>query len=525
MVRKWLAKKGLGKGAADNRGALTPASLSGTEEPEQVDPGFDIQIGDEVYPETEPASGDGTAVPGISARLTGKYRRKRKARAADLEAEYIDSGVVGIGRNSFAVGFAWSNRNPDLSLREQVEEITSRAHVNAKGEALRYDLILDANRMGSLGLSEAQSSGQAPGMLALISCMPEATLGVRWLGVFRVNGVLDAWWIGSVRDGKVFEDQVILGRHAAEEIFHQNLEAPGWITVIAPPEWAIPDSVDLRLGEVIDSSGGLKIKHMTPLRANLPRFILLGGLGVAAIVLAWAWSDMKTREAEEMERLRREAENAVILRPQDHPWFESTPITDFVAACQAAISRAIFLVPGWEAQPISCTVDHGRGVVATGWTRAGGRISWLNAALPPEFPRAVLEEEGERASLSFGFEMQVDANSVASEPWEGNVIESNLRARFQSFGIEISIEESRESRKDRNKERDRSSPSRKDVARPVFKSHDLRVTATAGVDEIALLLKDVPALVPQALIYNVATSSWDLMAKAYHPPIIPGEQK
>lgn len=521
MARNWLSKTGQAKDAVDRLKSVFRRNGK-AEAPELEE--------DHVDPSQDSFAPEGHFHTALDAPLADpepvsvkKRKDRRKAKASSVEAEYIDTGVIGIGRAKYAVGFAWSSRNPDLSLREQVEEITSRAHVNAKGEALRYDLLLDASRMGSLGLSESQSSGQAPGMLALISCFPESTLGARWLGAFRVNGVLDAWWIGSIRDGKVFEDQIVLGRHAAEEIFHQNLEAPGWVTIIAPPEWAIPDSSDLRLGEILDTSAGIKVKHLTPLRANLPKIILVGVMGIGAIGLAVAWNDMKTREAEELERLRREAENAVILKPQDHPWFESTPVTEFVAACQVAIEKAILLVPGWEAQPISCTVDHGHGVIATGWTRDGGRISWLQAALPAGMPAPLLEDDGARASIAFGFDVAVDPDAVTRTPWDGPAIESRLRARFQSLGLEITIGESRENRKERAKDREKGS--RKDIPRPVFKSHDLRVTAAAGVDEIAMLLRDVPALVPQALIYNVATSSWDLMAKAYHPPIIPGEQK
>jgi len=518
MVRKWLSKLGrekeIGVGQEADPHLFDPHS----------NPEFPYaEAGELPLPYAGDLAEENKDAP---VKKSGKKeRRKRKAKTISLEAEYIDTGVIGIGRAKYAVGFAWSNRNPDMTLREQVEDLTSRVHVNTKGEALRYDLLVDASRMGSLGLSEAQSSGQSPGMQALISCLPEATLGARWIGAFRINGILDAWWIGSIRDGKVFEDQIVLGRHAAEEIFHQNLEAPGWVTVIAPPEWAIPESSDLRLAEIIEASAGIKVRHLKPLRANLPRIILLGTLAVGTIGMAWAWQDMKAREAEELARLRREAENAVVLKPQDHPWFDSTPVTEFVASCQAAIERAIFLVPGWEAQPISCTVDKGRGVVATGWTRNGGRISWLNGAMPEGFPKPVLEDDGMRASLSFGFDAPVDPNGVARQPWDGTAIEAHLRARFQSLGLEISIEESRENRKERGKDREKSAGSRKDIARPVFKSHDLGIKASAGIDEIALLLRDVPALVPHALIYNVATSSWDLMAKAYHPPIIPGEQK
>lgn len=517
MVREWLSKLGRGKAKGGDR-EVDPQVFDADSNPEFL-------FGDEgEVPLSSAGDLVGETPEAPVEKSEKKERRKRKGKTLSQEAEYIDTGVIGIGRAKYAVGFAWSNRNPDMTVREQVEEITSRVHVNAKGEALRYDLLVDASRMGSLGLSEAQSSGQAPGMPALISCLPEATVGARWLGAFRINGILDAWWIGSIRDGKVFEDQIVLGRHAAEEIFHQNLEAPGWETVIAPPEWAIPDSSDLRLAEIIDPSSGIKVRHLTPLRANLPRIILLGALGVGAIGMAWAWQDMKAREAEELARLRREAENAVVLKPQDHPWFDSTPVTDFVSSCQAAIERAIFLVPGWEAQPISCTVDKGRGVVATGWTRNGGRISWLNGAMPEDFPKPVLEDDGMRASLSVSFDVPVDPNAVARQPWDGPAIEAHLRARFQTLGLEITIEESRENRKERGRDRDKGAGSRKDIPRPVFKSHDLGINVSAGIDEVSLLLRDVPALVPQALIYNVATSSWDLMAKAYHPPIIPGEQ-
>jgi hypothetical protein len=431
------------------------------------------------------------------------------------EAEYIDAGVVSVGAERFAVSMIWTGRDDDVSIREQARKL-ARSRSSAGANQPTPNLWVE-DRVGNLvGLSDAASTGQKSGMRVLVTSLPEDGTGGRWIGAFRVQGVLDAWWIGSVRDGKVFEDQMVFGRHEAEDLFLSSLEAPDWTSVFAPPEWGVPGALGAQLGELLSPKRGQRLRHVEPVRANMPR-IILGGMVIAVAAGGlFAWSDMKARQAAEMERLRQEAQNVLRVRPEDYPWHRAAPIAAFIETCRTEIERSIFLVPGWEAQPISCTGARGAGAINLGWTRTSGRISWLKSGVPPEFPAPVLEGEGDRASFSRTFDMPVDADALSREPWESAMMVARLRERFQSLDLSLSLREKRDEGSRVRRGRDEAVS-----LRPIFNHHEIQIPIAASPGSYGALLEDVPALVPEALVYNVAADSWSLLAKVYHPPIFP----
>lgn len=460
---------------------------------------------------------DRAARPGIGALLSRKGSRNpsNANRGGNVEADYIDAGVISIGAERFAVSMIWTGRDEDVSIKDHARNISKSRSLAGSVQPVP-NLWVEDRAANLIGLSAAASSGQKKGMRVLVTSLADDRIGARWIGAFRVAGVLDAWWIASMRDGKVFEDQMVFGRHEAEEIFMSSLEAPDWNAIIAPPEWGIPGSSDIRIGEIVGAKRGLRLRHVDPLRANMPRLILGGMVVAVAAGGLYAWSDMRARQAAEMERLREEAQNVLRVKPEDYPWHRASPIEAFIDTCRSEIERSIFLVPGWESQPISCTARRGSGAISLGWTRTSGRISWLKSGIPPEFPRPVLEGDGERASFARTFEIAVDAEALSREPWDADVMTARLRERFQSFDIALSMREKRDEGSRVRRKKGEAAP-----LRPIFNHHEVQIQIAASPMDYVALLEDVPALVPDALIYNVATDGWSLLVNVYHPPIFP----
>ena len=83
---------------------------------------------------------------------------------------------------------------------------------------------------------------------------------------------------------------------------------------------------------------------------------------------------------------------------------------------------------------------------------------------------------------------------------------------FQTLGLDLTL---------RPRVRSLTTTQRTELRAPVYNRHDLSIETSVAIGEYARLLSDVPALVPEALIYGVESGTWTLTAKIYHPPILP----
>ncbi len=450
-------------------------------------------------------SGAGSVLADLRARLNGSARRPAGDPA--LAVLRIENDVVYIDGSSSAVGLRWTTAEDGVDVKSAAAIIDGSLSPEAVAAGDTHGLYIDLRRHGFLAFSPP-GSGHEIGMRALVTAFPEAVTGPRWMGIFCVSEKSDTWWLGSMRNGQVFEDQVIRGRQKAEDTLLAELEAPDWTAVYAPADWHIPGASDEPLAALYDPRAGQKLKHVRPLKANAPKLI---GMAVAAALTLgglYGWNAWKRHELEMLREMQRQMDARVTLGPADMPWDRLVRVDAFVAACESEIARTVLLVPGWEAQPISCTVEKERGMVSTGWTRAEGRFSWLVAAIPPGWPPPILAEDGDSAAMLRPFEVTGDPQGHADEPWHEIDLARWLRNRFQTVDLEISLRPSQGNRPTAD-------------GGPVFNSTDVQVSSGFGLTEHARLLAEVPALIPTALIYGVESGSWDLILKGYHIVLMP----
>ncbi|MBW3243605.1 type 4b pilus protein PilO2 [Epibacterium sp. DP7N7-1] len=435
----------------------------------------------------------------------GANARKGISTSPDLNLE--DVGVLAFGKKRTAVGLSWASFEDDMTIRAKVAEMTDFNSEDPTQQTVEFKFYTDTKQTGLIGVGSPEW-GQAAGMKALVTMLSPELTGPRWLGAFQINEANDTWWVASIRDGKVFGDQIVRSKHHAEQIFLNDLEAPDWISVYAPKEWGIPQTKHDQLYQLVDLRIGAKLKSITPLKDNLPK-IIMGTMVSAIAISGYLYLDYKrAEELRQLEEMRRKAEAGMTYAPQDLPWFNATPLRDFVEVCMQEISQSIILVPGWEAQPISCTVQQGKGTISTGFSRSGGRLSWLRSAISPTEPLPVLSSNGETASWGRNFTAPVDLESIHAKPWEGDLIENRMRERFQVLETDLAI-------------RPADSNRRTAAATPVFNSHEMKISGSFGMTIFGDILEDVPALVPQGLIYNPETGKWDMALKVYHPPLLP----
>lgn len=464
--------------------------------------------GEGIYQDTPTEDAPHDATAGKFAwlqRLKPQVRRSSEQVSDEIVLE--DAGVLSIGSKKAAIGLTWTSIEDDAAVKDKVEEMNDLTRGDPTQATIEFKHYTDTLENGFIGLG-SPDLGQEPGMRALVTMLPPEMTGPRWIGVFQISEANDFWWVGSIRDGKVFDDQIIRSQEDAKQIFLADLQAPDWTAVYAPSEWGIPQTRREKLHELVDLRSGSKLKSVTPIKDNLPR-ILLGSVLLAAATGGYFFIEHQKAEQErELQELRRRAERGMLFSPQDVPWNRSVTVGEFIAVCMKEMAKSAILIPGWEAQPISCSFDKGKGTISTGWSRSGGTFSWLRAAIPADEPAPRLSSTGETASWGRTFEFSVNETSFQEKPWSGDLIEERLRERFQTLGAPLAIRPN-----DKNQKTART--------HPVFNSHDIRISAPYRLTNYGDILEDVPALVPQALLYNMQTGIWDLAIKAYHPPMLP----
>lgn len=457
---------------------------------------------------------DPDAEPNDAVPAKGKAKKDRKqkdstgkkksvsAAASDI---LVEGHVISFGGKQTAANIFWDQFETGTSVKERAKEID--AITNSDSDEQYYSIYIDRSRFGQMGYSR-KLQGHKAGIPALMTLMNPQMTGDHWIGIFQLEERGDIWWLASVHNGIVFDDKIIRGRINAEEAFNEGINAPGLTKFFAPASWMMDGTDHTLLHELIDFNLGAKLKHVHPVQANLAKIVLSTLLAAIAIGgLSW-WKMEQDRKLAELEELERRIRENVAVGPEALPWYKLTRIDDFLKTCETEVVKSIVMAPGWKNQPISCSTNQGRASVAGGWNIEDGTFAWLRASVPAEFPQPVLTPTGKTASFSRSVDVAYDDMSHKDLPWIESKIESWLVERFQNHGVDISIRPSNDNRVEAN-------------MRPQFNSTDIRLTIRDNPQLYGDLLKDVPALVPVSLIYNVESNVWDLILKAHHPVIMP----
>jgi hypothetical protein len=444
----------------------------------------------------------------------GKKNNEAKASKPNgLEnATLEDVGVLSFGKKKIALGLTWASVDQDTSIREKLLEAGSVTQKDPSQPSIDFDLHTDEKKTDFIGMGSADL-GHLAGMKCLVSMLAEEHTGPRWLGVFKISETDDVWWLGSMRDGKVFEDQVLRSRTDAEEALLSDIDAPDWTAIFAPEDWGFPDTREVDLADLIDWKSGQKLKSVNYMRTNIIRGVLAAvvlGIGVGGYTYL---NNMKEEQLQQLLEAQLRAKEAVTVTKKDYPWYQAVDIGSFISDCEDQIKDSVYLIPGWETQPISCTGGRNKGTIATGWTNIGpGKFSWLRSAIPVDEKAPTLNSRADRAEWSKSFTFGGTPSEEIEDAWSQKEIELRLQERFQVLGVPIELRAS-------------ANNLARATNRVVFNSNEAHLSGTHSPQIFGDILKDVPALVPESLIYNVQTGTWDLAFRIYHPPLLPPPPK
>lgn len=417
------------------------------------------------------------------------------------DLQYDGLGSFLSGRKRYAVGLSWEPLQSDVPVKRQAE----------RGDRSGYRRTLYVPFGGQAGFASKERQNQRSDPVLITAARTEL-LGETWVGAFKVNESDRFWWVAAVRNGEVYEDSIYPDEASARTQLMEALDAPNWKTIVAPEDWQVFGSVEGRIEQVFDLNGG---QRLLSVYKNRDLFIRIGVIGAFLVIVGGAfflWMEMKKRAEEREAEIRRIQNSSIRFDPMKYPWANTIPIERFIDICLYELEKSVYVVPGWANVPLSCVLNGPNISLTTEWTRTGGRISWLRAATAAEFGDVRLVDKGNRAILERQVPIDVQMSSAPDTPWNQQIIENTLISRFQTLGLTVNL---------RPRVRTLTATQMSELRNPVFNRHDVLLDTTFGVKEYGQLLSDIPALVPEGLVYALDKGVWSLTAKIYHPPILP----
>ena len=398
---------------------------------------------------------------------------------------------IAVGKREVALGLLWQPANPELALREQARI--------AGGASGGFDLHARHSGSRQIGFGTTRDD-LMPGMLVGATAFDSGGWGDNWLAALRLPGDDDRWWIVAMRGSLIYEDRLHATEAEAREALAKSLEAPDWEKVIAPRSWEFAKAEHAELGNVLSLDSAVRLR-----RVNWESRALMTAAAVAAIalLLLYGWSQWSERRQLALAELQESRAAPEVTRT--FPWKHAPGVPAFIEGCLGRMEELVILPPGWLIDSLVCAWTGKSVTASVVWQGKSGNPALLRAAASgTEGEGAGVSVSGGRAELVLPVELGQAESRPPGEPWKLARLETVIRERFRSLGLDVAI-----SRRD-------FSPDRSGVR--AFPRLDLGFRTSAGIEEYGLLLSDLPALVPEALVYRPGANIWQLTVKAYSDP-------
>ncbi len=406
------------------------------------------------------------------------------------------------GGRDAALGLLWQPVQPQIPLREQARL--------AGGPHDGFDLCVRFAEGRQIGFAST-GDGLSAGMAAGASMCGSPYWGDNWLAAFEISGEPASWWIIALRGGLIYEDQLHRNSDSACAAFQKSLEAPDWEHIVAPGDWNIEGAVETPLAEAMAAAPEARLRPVN----RWPRIAFAAASALIALFLLYfGWSELSEfRESKQREQAAAKPAPAVL---QSFPWSGSPDIRSFVNRCADEMDRLAVAVPGWKTQDAECVWSGADAQVKVRRQRQGGSAAWLQAALHNRSAgQAVILKGGQLAEQRSSVRLSARAGAEANRPERPARLEARLRDRFLTLGLELKLVS-----RDAKPRAGSGKPARRS-----FGYHDITVATSAAVREYARLIADVPAVVPQRLVYRPDAARWLLTARAYHPAASVGQAR
>jgi hypothetical protein len=290
----------------------------------------------------------------------------------------MSSGVVKVGRRTYAVGLFWQP-SPSGRVAQAAREAALQP-----GQQAEFYCVRAASKsvlVPQYGLGQA-NQGHKVGMPTLAASLANVQPG-SWAGAFRLR---EGTWVIVVRDDLVAPDGDMLfhSDEQARERLLQEVSLGGVQRTYCPDGWAIPGSDPTPLPLLLQDRTDCRLQPV-----NLPmKLIIYVGAGVAALLVlvfvALQYQAQVQREEEERIAAIAKAKAGAISKsleewkwpPADqvyeHVWEKKPLVPPVLDACRQAFTQFKASQLGWKRGASTCVWDGSLSVV---WNREPGKIA------------------------------------------------------------------------------------------------------------------------------------------------------
>ncbi len=282
---------------------------------------------------------------------------------------------------------------------------------------------------------EGYKNGETVGAVALATALSDVG---SYVAVFKVQ---EGWWYVCIRNDIILSDgdMLFLDEEEAKNQFMSMLAVPDWGKKIAPKEWAVEETEEVDLGDLLMRGAKSKLQKIKALRGTK----LFMVIAISAVVGIWLLSSLidsifltptvRPVVVPVKPKVVKKAEPVVEVKP----WEKVPNAKEVMINCQKGIvDLDKLLPPGWEIGNIVCS----NGSAATSWKRNVGRISWA---------KKTLDDSGLKFS---GYSFSADGGTLSAtlslpkaeeqlNPPQKRLIDlqDELNDTFQAIGIKIAF--------------------------------------------------------------------------------------
>lgn len=409
-----------------------------------------------------------------------------------------DNGVIKIGKKKYAVDLNRDNE-PEGNIKDEA------AMKQPIGKAEKWNLYAKIpNRRVAYASSDI---GHKKGMIPLAESISREKLGDNWIVVIPLDG--DKFWIAEKEEGNIVSDEIFTNfGMAKEQVLGKQVKKTR--PIVAPETWGISGSTQASLSDLL----GQKTPALRrfSLLSNYAPQILMAAMVVGVVGGSYYYfQNLEAKRIQEERDLAARRDKRIIVNDSDYPWYQTPVPIEFVNSCKGMMDASIRMIPGWAPQSPVCQYSEGRVVVTQGYLREPeGRIAWLRSAYEGADGNVSLSENANTASYSVSQPLTAEAGSFnRNAPWTDVNIRRVLVERFQNIGLSPNLVD------------DVSRANEDTAEKAIFNSVQMEISTGFFPEPLVEIMEDVPATVPETLIWDMKNNIWTLSMRVYHPAILP----
>ncbi len=430
--------------------------------------------------------------------LFGRHKNSKGDAYQDLsKSSIIFHPPINLVINKFvvAVGLFWQPLRNDLSLIQQAKLASGNRH--------NLDLFQLASNGRQVGFASSKE-GYTAKMLAGANLFDQQIPEENWLAVFKLVEDSDYWWIVAKRYGAIYQDKIFYSKKTALEEYSSLIKAPDWERVIAPQDWNIKDAEEMFFGDSLTLNPNRSLK---PIRQNrrwlifIPLILVIAGLTVVTGNRAVMMLVNRGVPTDKFETVSQPTEIT-------KPWLGKSRIVEFTSTCVDLMEEMFFISPGWEIISLVCRQDRAKYSVSARVNRdVTGSLGFLRQSAFDQTGVVVIAGcNGDCAHAQLEKIIGKAPYRPNEHLWKSQKVEQILRERFQTLHTQLNLNHRGPRKLNNNPNSPNATNSR----------HDISIKTGVSIGEYADVLKDIPGMVPETLVYTPANNTWLLTAKIFH---------